>query len=692
MRFPQGAACSVAVNYSFAEEVKTERNGKIMLKVEQLDVRLSPGDRIRFRTRLRTPRLFGTPGEFDYQRYLAHQSIYTTGFVRSSNDIVRLEAASTLTPGSILRRWRQQVGDIIVTAVPTHLAPYLRGLATGDRGTLSPEQRRQLAHSGIAHLFAISGLHLGIIASFLYILFLAIYRHLPLLLHKAPPRRLLPILILPVIAAYMLFTGGAISTLRALLCLAAVTTAFLLRRQVAPLQLLATAALIILLFDPLAIFTPAFQLSFAGAAGILCITPRWTTICHGRPRIFVYPATLFVITLAATAATFPLVLLHFHVLSPAGLILNMIAVPAVTLLAVPLCLIGVVSAIFSPAIAAILFNLAATVLDNILSASEALLALPGFSGHYLYLPAPALLGVGLLTMTLLIPAALRFRIAGLIAAVALLVTPLMYNRNTDRLSIIAISVGQGDAALVTTSSGKTILIDGGGFSRSSYDTGERLVAPTLGYLGIRTIDAVVLTHNHPDHRNGLMHIMQNFNVRNFWCPVNIEQLPETFRSILIKRQIPVRTFAENWSVVEQIGSSKIAVYRVPDRPESANDQSLVLYFQHGNDGLLLTGDLESTGIYKLALDPPPGPVTLLKLPHHGSRFSNPVPLVSQLNLQTAYVSVGHNNRYGQPHPSVLTMLEDYSIKLERTDLSGSLYFSSTGETWTTKRWVNGLFR
>ena len=91
MRFPQGAVCSVVVESSFINGQKSAHSGKLLLKIEQLDDRLSPGDRIRFRTRLRTPRAFGTPGEFDYQRHLAHQSVFVTGFVRSSNDIARLK-------------------------------------------------------------------------------------------------------------------------------------------------------------------------------------------------------------------------------------------------------------------------------------------------------------------------------------------------------------------------------------------------------------------------------------------------------------------------------------------------------------------------------------------------------------------------------------------------------------------------
>jgi competence protein ComEC len=691
-RFPTGANCIVSITASFADGLKTTRSGNLKLTIDQLDEPLFPGEIIRFQTKLRAPRSFGTPGEFNYPRHLANKRIFTTGFIRNSSDIVRFNRTALLTPALHLKRLRLRVGEIINASVPEHIAPFLRGLAIGDRGALSPQQREQLAHSGLAHLFAISGLHLGIISSFLYILFLSGYKRCSLLLQISPPRRVLPLIILPVVAAYMIFTGGAISTLRALLVLAAVTATFCLRRQVAPLQLLAAAAFTMLLLDPLVIFTPAFQLSFAGAAGILCIIPRWSVFCQNRPKILTYPATLFIVTLAATLTTLPLILFHFHIFAPAGIILNLIAVPAVTLLAVPICLTGVGVAVFSPQTAAFIFNLAATVLDRILDLSSAVLDLPGFSAQYLYLTNPTLISISIIILALLVPSKLKLRISILAIGVILLCSVQLYNPSTNSLNLVAISVGQGEAALVTTAAGKTFLIDGGGFPRSKFDTGARLVAPTLGYLGIHEIDVVVLTHNHPDHLNGLLHILQHFVVRSFWSGPDPAHLPEPLKEILAEQKIPVRTFSENWSTVRQSENSKVAVFRVPDRPESRNDRSLVLYFKHGNDGLLLTGDLETAGIKALALNPPPGPVTLLKIPHHGSRYSNPRPLIELLNPPKAYISVGFNNRYKQPHSDILALLDNRSIQLERTDLSGSLNYESDGRFWQTRRWERGLFR
>jgi competence protein ComEC len=690
-RYPQGANCTVEIDASFENGIKTTQVGKIRLTIDQLNNQLSPGNYIRFRTQLRTPREFGVPGEFNYPRHLAEQRIFTTGFIKNSRDIVKLMSTDTLNPIYILRRWSQRIAESIEASVSPDIAPYLRGLATGDRGALSPEQREQLARSGISHLFAISGLHLGIIASTLYLLFVAAYRRSLPLLYFSPPRRILPIIILLFVTAYMLFTGGAISTLRALLCLIAVTVAFLLRRHVAPLQLLASAAFIILLFNPLAIFTPGFQLSFAGATGILCISKRWANFCQDRPKILTYPATLFVVTLAATFSTLPLVLLHFHVFAPAGLIMNMIAVPAVTLLAVPLCLTGIVATAFSPEIATFAFNLAAFVLDMTLNIATTLLERPGFSAQYIYLPTQMLIGSGIFVLTIMIPMKPRIRTIGLFLATIILLSPLLPWKSPQPLNVTAISVGQGDSTLVTTSNGETFLVDGGGFSHSSYDTGERLVAPTLGYMGIQTIDTVVLSHNHPDHQNGLQHILKHFTVHNFWSSTAPENLNDSLKKILSERNIPIHTFGENWSVVEQNHNSKIAVYRVPDNPISQNNQSLVLYFQNGSDGLLLTGDLEIEGITQLSNHPPPGPVTLLKVPHHGSRYSNPQKLIDRFNPRIAYISVGNSNRYGQPHDEVLKLLKHRPLQLLRTDQSGSLDFKTYGDRWAVRQWEKGLF-
>ncbi len=451
------------------------------------------------------------------------------------------------------------------------------------------------------------------------------------------------------------------------------------------------AAGLILVVDPLALFEASFQLSFAGAAGIVAVWPRWLVVHRRLPKLMAFPLSIAVASGAATLATLPFVLFHFHLLAPAGLILNLIAVPVISLLAVPMTLAGILTLPWLPQAATFFFTLAAFCLDRLLALTVKTLAVPGLGGHLQFLPPVALLSIGLLGWVILIPRGSRSRRAMTIALCSLiLIAQMLVPPQKQRLIVTALSVGQGDATLLQTPSGKSYLIDGGGLYNSSFDTGERLVAPALGRLGIRRLDAVLLTHPHPDHANGLDYILRHFPTSEFWSPLPATDLPFVLRQTLASRKIPIRTFPADWSRPDP-DNPDLAVF-VAGTQRSGNDASLVTYARHGDSGVLLTGDLEQEGILALSTALPPGPVTLLKIPHHGSRMSLPGPLLKWLQPQAAFVSVGLNNRYGQPHPQVLDELQLAGVPLLRTDHDGTLRYTSNGSEWEQRRWLNGLFR
>jgi len=665
--------------------------GRVQVTVETDSTPLRPGDQVRLQTVLRRPQRFETPGEFDTPRHLAWRNIFVTGFIRDSRDIVRFTAIADAPFSLTLQRFRQQVGAHIDAHIDRQTAPLLRALATGERGSIEPDQRALLARGGIAHLFAISGLHLGLVAGLLYFLSLTLYRYSPHLLQFSPPKRLLPLLLLPVLAAYLVFTGSALSTWRALLLLSLLALAGLTRRRTTGPGLLVAAAGLVLFFDPLALFEASFQLSFAGAAGIVAVWPRWLQLSRRLPRLATPPLSIAVASAAATLATLPFVLFHFHLLAPAGLLLNLVAVPVVSLIAVPATLAGTVILPWLPQTATFFLTIAGFCLDRLLALTTITLALPGLGGTLQFLSPVALLIIGLLSWVLLFSAWSWPRRAATILAGTLLLTGFHFAPPwPDRLRVAALSVGQGDATLLQTAGGKSYLIDGGGLYNANFDTGERLVAPALGRLGIRHLDAILLTHPHPDHTNGLVYILQHFPTKEFWSPLPASALPAPLQSVLAQRQIPIRIFPAGWSQPDPF-NPEIALF-VAQNQSSANNASLVTYARNGNDGVLLTGDLEQDGINALCLALPPGPVTLIKIPHHGSRKSLPGPLLTRLRPLQAFVSVGRNNRYGQPHPLVLAELQSARIPLHRTDLNGSLLFTSNQHGWTTQTWRYGLFR
>jgi len=237
------------------------------------------------------------------------------------------------------------------------------------------------------------------------------------------------------------------------------------------------------------------------------------------------------------------------------------------------------------------------------------------------------------------------------------------------------------------------LIDGGGFYSDRFDVGERLLAPAFGELGIRELDAVVLTHDDIDHRKGLVFILKHFTVKEFVTGIQIDDLNYILRNVLMEKHIPIRLIPKGWSSLPFWQEGELQAYNGTSDTCSDNDASLVLYMDlAAGNGLLLTGDLEALGVENLLAAGIPGRVSLLKLPHHGSRFSVVGKLFDQLEPSLCLVSSGYQNRYHLPAQSVLDDLTKRQIPLYRTDLDGTLRACSVDGGWQVTHWENGLFR
>lgn len=667
--------------------------GKIRLFIDETAPELFPGHSVRFRSRLRAPQSFGTPGEYNYPRHLARQGIFVLASLNRANEIATLRTPQEQTACISIEGWRREIARGIEKRLSPPTAALVKALVIGDKGGITPEQRELLARGGVSHIFAISGLHLGLIALFLYSAALVLYRRSETFLLLAPPKRLLPLLVIPLLFVYLLLTGNALPTRRAFLMILAGGLLLLGARRMRPLRLLASIAFILLLFEPLALFEPSFQLSFAGVLGILLLLPLWQTQLGKWPKPIRWVALLFLTTVAATIATTPAVLLHFQMFAPAGLFTNLFAVPAIGFLAVPLGLVGgLLLPLWSDG-ATLLLRGCGGVIETVLHLVQWVVDLPLLGGWKIHLSPLQIISVALFCI---IPCVIGWTVKawlgrGLLLTVAIVLLCWQPSARA-KLSVTALSVGQGDAFLVSFADGRNYLIDGGGLHGSSFDVGERLLAPALAHLGIRTFDAILLTHDQADHRQGLPYIMTRFLVRTFWCSEDPEKLDLSLKETLREQNLPTYRFPPGWSVIEEKREVTMAIFVPTIDTNNPNDRSLVLYVRQGADGLLLTGDLETPGVVDLLAHPPPGPVNLLKLPHHGSRRSSPELLFDQLRPQLTFVSAGAGNTFRFPHAEVVADLEQRGTPLYRTDQSGSLRFLSDGDGWRIQQWNRGLFR
>lgn len=688
-RSPQGESLELEATLTGVWPILTPARGKVRLHIRDGQPQCLPGERIRMLARLRQPRSFGTPGEFDFPRHLAHQGIFVTGSVKEARDIVRLGRDPQAPLISWISRHRARLAQTIDLTVPAPEAPLVRALAIGDSRGITPSQRDLLSRGGVSHLFAISGLHLGLIALGLYQLLRSLYRRSETLLLLAPPQRFLPFFLLPVLTVYTLFTGGGLPTQRALLMCGAAALLLVLARRTPPLRLLLLAALLLLWLDPLALFGPGFQLSCAGVGGILILLPRWQPRIQALPRLWRWPVGLLAATTAATIATTPLVLWHFHILAPAGLLTNLVAVPLIGFAAVPLALVGTLVLPFSAAFGALCLQLCGGVVFLTMQWVEELLRWPGLGGNILFLTPLQIVG------PILLAAAVMSWGQGRRITLGLLVTGSLLTFADfpagKRLEVTALSVGQGDATLLTLPGFGHLLVDGGGVYGDSFDTGERLVAPALARLGVRSLAAVVLTHNHPDHFKGLAYILEHYPLREFWSAMPLEELDPLLQAPIKRRSIHWRHLPAGWSRIDTAEPGNLQLF-VPAQDQDQNDRSVVILAGFGQDRVLLAGDLETAGVQELLQQPLPADINLLKLPHHGSRYSAPELLLESIRPEIAFVSAGADNSHKLPHREVVDLYATAHIPLYRTDRMGSLRFVSTGTGWQPSLFRRGLFR
>lgn len=693
-------------------------SGNIRLTIPA-DLSFQYGDFIRFHTKIRRITGFKNPGAHNYERFLNRQGISVSGYVSSNADIVLIRHNTADRMKLKLENIRLRLKHLIYANAPSPQREILEAMTLGNQKAIPLSVRDNFAKTGTSHILAISGLHIGMVAAagfFLIILMLKSSEYLMLrfnIIKIAAAYAILPVVL------YALIAGMGTTVLRATLMAVAFLIALLIGKQKDLYNILFGAALVILMITPDALFEISFQLSFSAVLAILYLVPKFKDMALPIPSsapqcllVLIRRFYIFVlVSAAATLGTLPIIIFYFNRVSALTLIANLMVVPLLGMITLTFSLVSMLTAVFSNALAGLLIQTAAfftgiavEIIERLasLSWSSFILTKPTLVEIILYYGSIFLLAEVITQgkntntrgFTARHPSLVK---AGFMICLALILADSVHlalkDQYTTDLKITAIDVGQGAATLLQLPRGVNILIDGGGSHDGSFDVGKNVIAPFLYAQRIRTIDIVVLTHPHPDHLQGLIHALNNFNVKEVWwtglkLPDELNLLWQKtlcagkFRIKIVSAQSPPENisgvrFQFLWPIQPPDHNNPETSY------DAINDSSLVIKITHGKENILMTGDISSEVETSLIASGNKLKSDLLFVPHHGSIHSSSDDFIRAVSCRFAVISAGKNNVFHHPHSVVLDRYKSAGVQIFRTDRDGAISATSDGQTLKT---------
>jgi competence protein ComEC len=632
-----------------------------------------PGDRVRARVRLRPLVSRFDPGTPDPAERLRRAGIGATGRLVHPALAVRYERGALLRVRAAFDARRTQAAERLARSG----AGLAAALAFGERSGLAPAHEERLRAAGLAHLLAVSGLNLTMVAA------LAFGAGRRLLLALAPcatsdPRRAALAIAWAAALVYAGLSGFVVSVQRAFAFLSVVVVALSLRRGPRPGPLLAAAALAVLVVEPAALFDPGAQLSFAAAAALL-LARAAPEAGAAAPALRARRALGLALRAAATAAaaTSPLAAWHFGRVAPATLAANLVAVPFTELVLLPASLAAALAALAAPEsgwLGVVPEQVVVAGGRVLLACAE--LATRGPGAERLASPAPLALaaaaGAGAAAL-----AARRTptRVLWACAVQALLAFAPPARLLPDPPRLVALDVGQGDAIVVQGARG-AILVDGGIARAGEVDLGRSVVLPALAALGVARLDLVVATHADLDHRGGLPAVVERVPTARVWIPAGTASDPAFGELVAASRRrgaaLEERGLGDPPLVAGELRVVPLWPPRAPTAGARDNDRSLVLRVESGSVRVLLAGDVEAAAEAALVAGDDALAADVLKLAHHGSRTSSSAAFLERVGAVAAIASAPCLGRFGMPHAEVRARVAGAGASLWWTGRDGAV--------------------
>lgn len=604
--------------------------------------------------------------------YFPAKGIYLFGYVRGQATLLNRPEFISLVSAP---RWiAKTLKDRIIQNSPNDISGFLVALITGDKSFLPTGLYASFQRSGIAHVVAVSGLHIGFLAGLC-----------SLLLGKQNP--LSAGLSIFLIFLYIALTGGSPSALRAAFMTSLLLLAPLAKRETDPPTTLSTALLLLLLPCPYAISSVSLQLSFAAVAGIYLVTPplfsHWSELLpkwHSLPGKLAYKLLIFCCatlstTIGALLFTTPLAAFHFGSVSLVGPFTNLLILWAVPVLFLGGLATAFLSLIFTP-LGVVCAEIIAWPARWVTGIAHTISRWPFTS---ISLLSGYLVGwFFIVCIIIFLWLFSRKKVRPLIPVSVLCITlcsALLTNAwpaISCSLTVAILDVGQG-ASTLFYSKGYSVLVDCGG---NQYDDAGDIAADFLQALGTSHLDTLILTHYHSDHADGVPELLARLDISLLILPditpeeplrQEILSLAETYgcEVILLSSDSHITFGAAQMEIFAPLGSG------------TANEEGLSVLCSTAEYDVLITGDMDSTIEHRLVKYKSLPDIELLVVGHHGSKTSTSEEFLMSTSPEAAVISVGYNS-YGHPTAETLARLSTAGCNIYRTDLMGTIIFTIKG--------------
>lgn len=682
-------ATAVIVNSSFNSQGKTHSDAKIiftrndsLVSEENYNARIlfdeptrfENGDTILVEATIIPISEKRNPHQFDYKSYLSNRDIHV------QLKVEQILFVSPLSSKLNWAWWQNKAGEKIDNFYAKHTAPLAKALLLGFKQDLERDTRQAFARAGLSHIMAVSGLHVGFIVAPLWFL-------IPTIRQWKYGKLLGVFLLGTMLFLYAGITGFTVSVLRASVTAVFLTIGKLYNKSSRSINLTAAAAVFILIYDPTELFSIGFQLSFSAVFIILLVLPVLQFWLPNWLRIKWYakPLMVVIVSIVVQIGLYPLQVYYFGEVSIISPIANALFVPWLGAL-VPLAILGLLLSGFVDALGYWL----SIPFDAFLSGMHQFVLFVSTQEWAWYETQLATLLIFPFWVVFIFTLAswripeLKWKLAIITLSIGCMVQLSMFLSTTTEgeLTVTYFDVGQGDAALIQTPNGKTILIDAGVWS-PGFNSGKSLIIPHLQAEGITKLNAVVLSHPHADHIGGILDIMETIAIDTIYNS-GFEYESNLYHNYLQRASelsIPVKAVTAGDRLF--VDPSILALVLAPEGEKfnsDPNQHSVVLEIVYGDTEFLFTGDagedqeeriLENYGTI-LNTD-------ILKVGHHGSKTSSGLAFMSATTPEIAITSLAEQNKFRHPHAEAVLRIAQFSDSMLFTSRDKAIILKSDGK-------------